>query len=80
LFSLVIEKHCVRYIKEGKILSMTAITLCDFEEHKTLVPPGTAPVGSHFESHHFFVKPVHRLQVPDAEGHFTQSFDPTGVG
>jgi hypothetical protein len=50
---------------------VTAIALCDFEEHKTLIPP------EHFESNHLFVKLVHRVQVPDTDGHFTQSFDPT---
>ncbi len=49
---------------------MTAIAFCDFEEHKTLVPP------EHFESNHFFVKLVHGVQVPDADGNFAESFDP----
>jgi len=45
LYSLVIKKQGVRCLEEGEILSMTTITLRDFEEHKALVSPGTAPCG-----------------------------------
>src|SRR3990172_2994476 len=58
-------------VKEGEILCMTAIALCDFEENKTLISP------QHFESNYFFVKFVHGVKVLDADGHFAQSFDPT---
>jgi hypothetical protein len=65
--------NCVRCFKEGEILGMTTISLCNFEEHKTLV------ASQHFESHHFFVKLVHGVQVHEADGNFTQSFDPMGA-
>jgi len=52
-------------LKESKILCVTAITLCDFEENKTLVSP------QYFETNYFFVKLVHGVQVLDADGHFT---------
>jgi hypothetical protein len=48
-------------IKEGEILGMTAIALCDFEEHKALVSP------QHFKSNYFFVKLMHRVKVLDAD-------------
>jgi hypothetical protein len=50
---------------------VTAVALCDFEEHKTLVSP------QHFESDYFFVKLVHGVQILDEDGHFAQSFDTT---
>ena len=71
LFRFGFKEPTVGRLNEGEILCMTAITLGDFEEHKILVPPGTAPCGQHFESNHFFVKLVHGVQVPDADGHFT---------
>jgi hypothetical protein len=48
---------------------MTAIALGDFEEHKALVS------SEHVQPNDFFVKPVHGVQVLDADGHFAQSFD-----
>ena len=60
LYSLVTKQHCVRCFKEGEILCMSAIALCDFEEHEAVVPPGTAPCG----------QPL-RVQILDADGNFT---------
>src|SRR3972149_8433359 len=54
------KENTVGRLKEGEILGVTAITLCDFEEQKTFLSP------EHFESNHFFVKLVHCVKVFDA--------------
>src|SRR5262245_28947346 len=51
-------------VKEGKVLGMTAIALCDLEEYKTLFPPKCLKPDD------FFVKLVHGVEVLDADGHF----------
>ena len=67
-----VNEHAVGRIKEGEILGVTAIALCDFEENRTLISP------QHFESSHFFVKLIHCAQVFDAAGHLAYSFDMAG--
>jgi hypothetical protein len=69
LFRFGFQEHAVGCIKQGWILNMTSISLCDFEVHNAFVSP------QHFESNHFFVKLLHRVQVLDANRHFSEAFD-----
>jgi hypothetical protein len=67
---LVLEEETILRLKESEILCVTAIALCDLEEHKTFVPP------QHFETNHFFVKLAHCVKVLDEDRYFAQSLDP----
>src|SRR5271157_3170725 len=58
---LAFQEITIGCIKEGQILGVTAISLCNLEEYKTIVSP------QHFESQHFFVKLLHRVEVLDAD-------------